>query len=144
MLSQTFKANGEKTVHLNPTPGSKHSTPLKSNSTTATGASYEGCGRNIQALPNCFCSVACKVLIDSSQILCKDQSQEMIAIPVLEFDCLSEKQGPDSERDKNEHESSRENQAIVSSTQQENLVSSAHQAKGAISKEEGCPSQGSF
>ncbi|CAK9179239.1 unnamed protein product, partial [Ilex paraguariensis] len=75
------------------------------------------------------------VLIDSSQILCKDQSQGMIAIPVLEFDGLSEKQGPGSKKDKNEHESSRENQAIVSS---------ALKPKGRFRKRKGVPRKAPF
>ncbi|KAK1361566.1 hypothetical protein POM88_046040 [Heracleum sosnowskyi] len=56
LCMQTYKINGEMTIHLNPRPQLKDIKPTKLRS----GAECEGCGGHIHDFPNQFCSIACK------------------------------------------------------------------------------------
>jgi hypothetical protein len=58
LISQTYKINGEKAIHLNPRPQSKDAKP---STKSKFGGTCEACGRYLQDLPNRFCSIACKV-----------------------------------------------------------------------------------
>ncbi|XP_062150166.1 protein RGF1 INDUCIBLE TRANSCRIPTION FACTOR 1 [Alnus glutinosa] len=81
---QTYKINGEKAVHLNPRPQSKDTKP---STKSKLGGTCEACGRYLQDLPNRFCSIACKVSVIS--VKPKDQSHNLIAVPIPEIDMPS-------------------------------------------------------
>lgn len=70
---QTYKINGEKAVHLNPRPQSKDTKP---STKSKTGTACETCERYLQDPPNRFCSIACKVSVESVKL--KDQRNDML------------------------------------------------------------------
>ncbi|KAK4400123.1 hypothetical protein Sango_1118400 [Sesamum angolense] len=93
-LIQAYKINGEKAVHLNPRPQLKDT---KSSKAKGGGTSCEACGRHIQDLPNRFCSIACKVSIDTEITI--NQSNRIISAPMSKVGHL-----PNLEPEENSYE----------------------------------------
>ncbi|CAI9096809.1 OLC1v1033030C2 [Oldenlandia corymbosa var. corymbosa] len=98
---QTYKINGEKAIHLHPRPPSKD---IKIAKLVKAGALCEACGRHLQDLPNCFCSIQCKVSI--MEIFKEQDNSEKITFPNSKFDDTSLK-----------HDAENEDQPIISKSQ---------------------------
>ncbi|CAI0441786.1 unnamed protein product [Linum tenue] len=62
---QTYKINGEQSVHLNPKPSTKNPVHGDANPLTKTksGRPCEVCGKSMNDKHNRYCSIACKVKI---------------------------------------------------------------------------------
>ncbi|XP_022146742.1 uncharacterized protein LOC111015876 isoform X2 [Momordica charantia] len=95
---QTYKVNGEVSVHLN---SRRQSVDTKSPKAKSRG-SCEDCGRHVQD-PYRFCSVACKVSVNSVKV--KGQSIGTIISPSLDFGNLSYKERTSPETNASELES---------------------------------------
>ncbi|XP_051149417.1 protein RGF1 INDUCIBLE TRANSCRIPTION FACTOR 1 [Andrographis paniculata] len=85
---QAYKINGEKAVHLNPRPPGKDAKGSKPK-IAGGGASCKTCGRHIQEFPNRFCSIACKVWMESdittrSKILSLPPAKKVIDLPSVD------------------------------------------------------------
>ncbi|KAG8382678.1 hypothetical protein BUALT_Bualt05G0102200 [Buddleja alternifolia] len=80
---QAYKINGEKAVHLNPRPQQKDA---KNSKGKGGGTTCGACGRHIQDLPNRFCSIACKVSIDTEMNI--TQSHNIISTPMSKVEHL--------------------------------------------------------
>ncbi|KAL8157646.1 protein RGF1 INDUCIBLE TRANSCRIPTION FACTOR 1 [Apium graveolens] len=130
---QTYKINGEMAIHLNPRPQLKDIKAAK----LRNGAECEGCGRHIHDLPNQFCSIACKVHIFSR--MSKDKEQDMISIPLREFDALSWKENCDQSEYIDENRSSLSPTDQSSEVIQCSWLSSASRPKKLLHKRKGVP-----
>ncbi|XP_073057674.1 protein RGF1 INDUCIBLE TRANSCRIPTION FACTOR 1 [Primulina eburnea] len=80
---QAYKINGEKAVHLNPRPHLKEAKFSKAK--VGGGAAYcKACERHIQDLPNRFCSIACKVSMDTKIFI--NKTNKVVSLPISEVD----------------------------------------------------------
>lgn len=130
---QTYKINGEMAIHLNPRPQSKDIKPTK----LKNGAVCEACGRHMHDFPNRFCSIACKVQVAVE--MSKDESHEMISIPVREFDGLCWKENYDMKEYINDEGSSLSPTDQSSEVIQCSWSSSASKPKKQLHKRKGIP-----
>ncbi|XP_073148510.1 protein RGF1 INDUCIBLE TRANSCRIPTION FACTOR 1 [Henckelia pumila] len=84
---QAYKINGEKAVHLKPRPHLKDAKFSKAKVGGGGGAYCKACERHLQDSPNRFCSIACKVSMDTGTVI--NKTNKVVSMPISKGDDLA-------------------------------------------------------